>query len=151
MTQAEPLEAPTPAEPPPTPPAEMSPSSGVRAGLFAAALLLFGLVVGWNWLLIVLGVVVLIFVHELGHYVMGRRAGMQVTEFFIGFGPRVFSFHRGGTEYGLKAIPAGAYVKVPGMYNIDEVDPAIEPFTLSLIHISEPTRRNQSSRMPSSA
>ncbi len=130
MTQAEPLEAPSPEEPPlPPPQPAPTPSAGVRAGLFGGALLLFGVVVGWKWLLIILGVVVLIFVHELGHYVMGRRAGMQVTEFFIGFGPRIFSFHRGGTEYGLKAIPAGAYVKVPGMYNIDEVDPAIEPFT----------------------
>ena len=130
MTQAEPLEAPSPEEPPPAPPdGQLTPGAGVRAALFAGALLLFGALVGWKWLLIVLGVVLLVFVHELGHYVMGRRAGMQVTEFFIGFGPRIFSFHRGGTEYGLKAIPAGAYVKVPGMYNIDEVDPAIEPFT----------------------
>jgi RIP metalloprotease RseP len=130
VTQAEPLEAPSPEEPPPPPPtADLAPNAAVRASLFAGALLLFGVVVGWKWLLIILGVVVLVFVHELGHYLMGRRAGMHVTEFFIGFGPRIFSFHRGGTEYGLKAIPAGAYVKVPGMYNIDEVDPAIEPFT----------------------
>jgi membrane-associated protease RseP (regulator of RpoE activity) len=53
-------------------------------------------------------------------------SGMQVTEFFIGFGPRIFSFQRGETEYGLKAIPAGAYVRVTGMNSLEEVDPAIE-------------------------
>ena len=49
---------------------------------------------------------------------------MKVTEFFIGFGPRIWSFHRGETEYGLKVIPAGAYVRIIGMNNLDEVDPA---------------------------
>ena len=54
---------------------------------------------------------------------------MKVTEFFIGFGPRIWSFRRGETEYGLKAIPAGAYVKIIGMNNLDEVDPADEART----------------------
>jgi len=54
---------------------------------------------------------------------------LKVTEFFIGFGPRLWSFHKGETEYGLKAIPAGAYVKVIGMSNLEEVDPADEPRT----------------------
>ncbi len=49
---------------------------------------------------------------------------MKVTEFFIGFGPRIWSFRRGETEYGIKAIPAGAYVKIVGMHNLDEFDPA---------------------------
>jgi membrane-associated protease RseP (regulator of RpoE activity) len=54
---------------------------------------------------------------------------MKVTEFFIGFGPRIWSFRRGETEYGLKAIPAGAYVRIVGMNNLDEADPADEPRT----------------------
>jgi membrane-associated protease RseP (regulator of RpoE activity) len=54
---------------------------------------------------------------------------MKVTEFFIGFGPRIWSFRKGETEYGVKAIPAGAYVKIIGMSNLDEVDPADEDRT----------------------
>lgn len=78
---------------------------------------------------VVLALVFMIFMHELGHYVMARRAGMKVTEFFIGFGPRIWSFRRGDTEYGIKAIWAGAYVKIIGMNNLDEVDPADESRT----------------------
>ncbi len=78
---------------------------------------------------VVLALIVMIFLHELGHYVMARRAGMKVTEFFIGFGPRVWSTHRGETEYGLKVIPAGAYVRIIGMNNLDPVDPVDEPRT----------------------
>ena len=54
---------------------------------------------------------------------------MKVTEFFVGFGPRLWSFQRGETEYGLKAIPAGAYVKIIGMNDFEEVDPADEART----------------------
>ena len=68
--------------------------------------------------------VVMIFLHELGHFLTAKAAGMKVTEFFIGFGPRIWSFRRGETEYGLKVIPAGAYVKIIGMHNLDEFDPA---------------------------
>ena len=71
----------------------------------------------------------MIFLHELGHYLAAKRAGMKVTEFFIGFGPRIWSFRRGETEYGVKAIPAGAYVRIIGMNNLEEVDPADEPRT----------------------
>ena len=56
----------------------------------------------------------MIFMHELGHYLTAKWSGMKVTEFFIGFGPRLWSFHRGETEYGLKLIPAGAYVRIIG-------------------------------------
>jgi membrane-associated protease RseP (regulator of RpoE activity) len=66
----------------------------------------------------------MIFLHELGHYLTAKSAGMKVTEFFIGFGPRIWSFRRGETEYGLKVVPAGAYVKIIGMHNLDEFDPA---------------------------
>jgi membrane-associated protease RseP (regulator of RpoE activity) len=54
---------------------------------------------------------------------------MKVTEYFLGFGPRLWSIHRGETEYGVKAIPAGGYVKIIGMSNLEEVDPADEPRT----------------------
>ena len=62
---------------------------------------------------VVLGV--LIFVHELGHYVAAKAVGVQVQRFAIGLGPRVFGFTRGETEYVVNAIPLGGYVKMGGM------------------------------------
>jgi membrane-associated protease RseP (regulator of RpoE activity) len=81
------------------------------------------------WAIFAFAVIVMIFLHELGHYLTAKWSDMKVTEFFIGFGPRIGSFRRGETEYGVKAIPAGAYVKVVGMNNLEEVDPADEPRT----------------------
>ena len=98
----------------------------VRLAALAGLVVLLGLTQGVSMLIVVLAIVVMIFLHELGHYVMARRAGMLVTEFFIGFGPRIWSFHRGETEYGIKAIPAGAYVRIVGMSNMEEVEPALE-------------------------
>ena len=69
-------------------------------------------------------IILMIMLHELGHFVMAKRAGMKVTEFFLGFGPRLWSVRRGETEYGVKAIPAGGYVRIIGMSNLDVVDPA---------------------------
>ena len=74
-------------------------------------------------------IIAMIMLHELGHFVMAKRAGMKVTEFFLGFGPRLWSFRRGETEYGVKAIPAGGYVRIIGMSNVDVVDPADEERT----------------------
>ena len=73
--------------------------------------------------------VVMIGLHELGHFVMAKRAGMKVTEFFIGFGPRLWSMQRGETEYGIKALPLGGYCKIVGMTNLEDIDPVDEPRT----------------------
>ncbi len=62
--------------------------------------------------LFVLGV--LIFVHELGHFLMARRIGVRVITFSLGFGPKLLSVKRGGTEYCVSAIPLGGYVKMAG-------------------------------------
>ena len=62
--------------------------------------------------LFVLGV--LIFVHELGHFIMARRIGVRVLTFSLGFGPKLLSFRRGDTEYCVSAIPLGGYVKMAG-------------------------------------
>jgi len=62
--------------------------------------------------LFVLGV--LIFVHELGHFLMARRIGVRVLTFSLGFGPKLISIKRGGTEYCISAIPLGGYVKMAG-------------------------------------
>ena len=112
--------------------AEAAPSyetGGLRMALLVGSLAALGVFAGWAWVAIIFGVVVMIFLHELGHYATAKWSGMKVTEFFIGFGPRIWSFHRGETEYGLKAIPAGAYVRIIGMNNLDEADPADEART----------------------
>ena len=62
--------------------------------------------------------------HEAGHLLTAKRFGMKATQFFAGFGPTLFSFRRGETEYGLKAIPAGGFVKIVGMTPLEEVPPA---------------------------
>lgn len=69
----------------------------------------------------------IIMLHEFGHYITAKRSGMKVTEFFVGFGPRLWSFKKGETEYGVKAIPLGGYCRIIGMTNIEEVAPEDEP------------------------
>src|SRR6476469_8930020 len=54
-------------------------------------------------------------IHEGGHYLAARGFHFRVLEYFSGFGPRLWSFRRGEIEYGVKAIPAGGYVKIAGM------------------------------------
>jgi len=98
----------------------------LRLGLLIALLVALGLWRGLPIIIVILAIVAIIFLHELGHYLAARWSGMKVTEFFIGFGPRIWSFHRGETEYGIKAIPAGAYVKIPGMTAMEEVAPEDE-------------------------
>jgi membrane-associated protease RseP (regulator of RpoE activity) len=81
-------------------------------------------------LAIVAGIILMVMLHEAGHYWTAKRAGMKVTEYFLGFGPRLWSFRRGETEYGVKAIPAGGYVRIVGMSNLEpDIDPADEPRT----------------------
>lgn len=67
-------------------------------------------------LFMVVGIAVSIGLHEMGHYLPARRFGLKVPQFMIGFGPTLWSFRRGGTEFGVKAIPLGGFVTIPGMY-----------------------------------
>ncbi len=101
------------------------PFAGLRLLALIAGLVALGV---WNpWMLVVImALVVMITLHELGHYITAKRAGMKVTEFFLFFGPKVWSIKRGETEYGIKCIPAGAYVKIIGMHNLEEVPAADE-------------------------
>ena len=62
-----------------------------------------------------------VMVHEFGHYLTARRYGMRVSEFFLGFGKRIWSFQKGETEFGVKAIPAGGYCRIEGMTPDDEM------------------------------
>jgi len=80
-------------------------------------------------LVVVVALIVMIMLHELGHLLTAKWGHMKVTEYFLGFGPRLWSIRRGETEYGIKAIPAGGYVKILGMTSAEEVDPADEPRT----------------------
>lgn len=127
-------DAPPEAAGPPPPPARTEEAQGdrgsmARLALLVALVLFIGVRGGLGWLAIIGAIVIMIFLHELGHFLTAKWAGMKVTQFFLGFGPRIWSVQRGETEYGIKAIPAGAYVKVIGMYNIDEVDPGDEART----------------------
>ena len=57
---------------------------------------------------------VLVFVHELGHFLAAKRVGIRVLKFQLGFNPTILSFRRGDTEYGIGALPLGGYVKMAG-------------------------------------
>ncbi len=73
--------------------------------------------------LFALGIAVSIALHEFGHLLIAKAFGMKVRRYFIGFGPRIFSFRRGETEYGLKAVPAGGFCDIAGMTALDELEP----------------------------
>jgi membrane-associated protease RseP (regulator of RpoE activity) len=75
-----------------------------------------------------LAILISVSLHEAGHMITAKRFGMKVTKYFVGFGPTVFSFRRGETEYGLKAIPLGGFCKIVGMTpQDDDVAPADQP------------------------
>lgn len=71
----------------------------------------------------VFAIVVFVTAHEAGHFIAAKATGMKATEFFFGFGPKLWSFRRGETEYGVKAIPAGGYVRIVGMNPFEDVEP----------------------------
>ncbi|HEX7463911.1 MAG TPA: site-2 protease family protein [Actinomycetota bacterium] len=73
--------------------------------------------------------IVVIVIHEAAHFGMAKWFGIKVEEFFVGFGPRLWSFRRGETEYGVKAIPAGGYVKIAGMDPYEETSAEALPRT----------------------
>lgn len=82
---------------------------------------------GLAYLLMVLGLVVMIFLHELGHFMTAKWTGMKSTQFFLGFGPTLLSRTRGEVEWGIKALPFGAFVRIVGMSNLDPFDPEDAP------------------------
>ncbi len=64
----------------------------------------------------IIGLAVLILVHEAGHFFVARAVGMRPRKFYLGFGPPLVKTMRGGVEYGIAVFPLGGYVKIPGMY-----------------------------------
>jgi membrane-associated protease RseP (regulator of RpoE activity) len=79
-----------------------------------------------GWLIFLVALLVSVMLHEAGHFVVAKRFGMKCTRFFVGFGPTIWSTWRGDTEYGIKALPLGGFVKIVGMTSMDDVDPEDE-------------------------
>ena len=75
----------------------------------------------------ILALLISVMIHEYGHYITAKRYGMRVTEFFVGFGKRLWSTQRGETEFGIKAIPAGGYCKISGMSPNEELADEFKP------------------------
>lgn len=74
----------------------------------------------------VVALLVSVMLHEFGHFLTAKHFGMKASRFFVGFGPTLWSFRRGETEYGVKAIPAGGFVKIVGMTELEEIEPGDE-------------------------
>src|SRR3990170_7462702 len=93
--------------------------------------------------------ILVIVIHEAAHFGVARAFDIKVTEFFVGFGPRLWSRIRGETEIGFKAVPAGCYVKIAGMNPYETVAPEDLPRTFGakpiwqrvLVIAARPARR----------
>jgi membrane-associated protease RseP (regulator of RpoE activity) len=80
-----------------------------------------------GWIIFIFALLFSIMLHEFGHFVTAKKFRMKVTQFFVGFGQTLWSVVRGETEYGVKVLPAGGYVKIVGMTALEDVDPEDEP------------------------
>src|SRR5437762_2366968 len=74
-------------------------------------------------------ILLIILIHEAAHFGFAKWFGIKVEEFFVGFGPRLWSTKRGETEYGVKALPLGGYVRIAGMNPLEEIPPEEYPRT----------------------
>jgi membrane-associated protease RseP (regulator of RpoE activity) len=75
-----------------------------------------------GWVIFVVALLFSIMLHETGHFVLAKKFGMKATRYFVGFGPTIWSTWRGETEYGIKALPVGGFVKIIGMHSLDDPD-----------------------------
>lgn len=106
-------------------------SVAILSGIAVVALLIWlGTSNIWS-LVLVAGLLISVFLHELGHFATAGWAGMKRTQFFMGFGPKLWSTHRNGVEYGVRALPLGAFVRIVGMNNLDPVEPGDEEVSYS--------------------
>lgn len=76
-----------------------------------------------GFVLFALGITVSVALHECGHMWAAQATGMKVRRYFVGFGPKIYSFRRGETEYGVKALPLGGFCEIAGMTALDELEP----------------------------
>ena len=76
--------------------------------------------------IVIAGVLLMVVIHEASHFIAAKAFGIKATQAFFGFGPRIWSIQRGETEYGIKAIPLGGYVRIIGMNPFEEVAPEDE-------------------------
>ncbi len=83
-----------------------------------------------GWIIFIAALLISITLHEAGHLVTAKKFGMKATQFSAGFGPTLWSTKKGETEYGIKAVPLGGFVKIIGMTSLEDVDPADEPRAL---------------------
>jgi len=110
-------------------PAQQRRSLAVLA-LFLSVVVAAAVVTNRGTTLVAIAVIAaVIMLHELGHFTAAKLSGMKVTEYFLGFGPRLWSLRKGETEYGVKAIPAGGYVRIVGMNNLEQVESGDETRT----------------------
>ena len=75
-----------------------------------------------GWVIFIVALLFSVMLHETGHFVLAKKFGMKVTRYFVGFGPTIWSTWRGETEYGIKALPLGGFVKIVGMHSLDDPD-----------------------------
>ncbi len=82
-------------------------------------------------LVFAVSLLIVVMIHESGHFFTAKVFKIKVEEFFVGFGPRLWSIRRGETEYGVKALPFGGYVRIAGMNPFQEVTPEEYPRTFA--------------------
>jgi membrane-associated protease RseP (regulator of RpoE activity) len=75
-----------------------------------------------GWVIFLFALLFSVMLHETGHFVMAKKFGMKAIRYFVGFGPTIWSTYRGETEYGIKALPLGGFVKIVGMHSLDDPD-----------------------------
>jgi membrane-associated protease RseP (regulator of RpoE activity) len=117
-----------PGAPPPPPSPQSNSGQIVRLLIGLAVIAAIFLATGLGDLLLFIFILIaIVMLHELGHFLTAKWSGMKVTEFFVGFGPRLWSVRRGEIEYGVKAIPAGGYVRITGFTVLEDVAAEDEP------------------------
>jgi membrane-associated protease RseP (regulator of RpoE activity) len=129
MTLTEKAAPPAPVAPGPEPaPDDNNPKRVIQLLVALVLITAIFIALGWGYLLLFIAILfAIVMLHEFGHFITAKRAGMKVTEYFVGFGPRLWSMRRGETEYGVKAIPAGGYVRITGFTVLEDVASEDEP------------------------
>ncbi len=96
-----------------------------------------------TWLVVAVGLLLLVFLHEIGHFSVALAVGNRPRGFYVGFGPKLASFKRNGIEYGLRALPLGGYVRLPGMHRpaARDIDAFMSPALHENADLAAPVQR----------